>query len=106
MAIAAAMFTVICILVFLFGTNHINSVDCYTGCVGLSGLYIIIQHTLGNNINTDKFLIYFSFVLFWAILAGYIPFKHYQILILILYIEVLFFVCYLLSHIIILFYIV
>ena len=57
---------------------------CSAGC---AGLYIICQHTLAGTLTTDKFLIYFSFMLFLAILAGYTPFKHYCILVVILWIE-------------------
>ncbi len=86
MAIGAAVVIAICISVYLIA-NNINSIDCYVVCTGSAALYIIIQHTLAANLSTDKFLIYFSLLLFVSTLTGYIPFKHYFILIIILWIE-------------------
>ena len=86
MGIGAAIVIVLCGVIYLLA-NKLNSVDCYVACAGCAGLFLICQHTLAGNLTTDKFLLYFSFMLFVCILAGYTPFKHYCILAMILWFE-------------------
>eukprot|EP01083_Nonionella_stella_P099272 279117_1 len=86
MVIGIASVFCFCLVIYLM-THNVNNLDSYTVCTGFGALYIIVQHTLAANLSTDKFLIYFCLLLFLATFAGYIPFKHYCICVLLLWIE-------------------